>query len=72
MVKKHHIHLDVHVKALLEGRRGDWEVIAKDAGISYSWLSKFARNLIPNPGYVTLRRLAEYLEKTAPKQRIAR
>lgn len=55
------VSLDTEVKALLEGKRGEWPSIAVDAGVSYSWLSKFVRGQIENPGYATLRRLQMHL-----------
>src|SRR5687767_8837631 len=60
--------LDVHVKQLLDQRRGNWQAVAEGSGVSYSWLSKFARGTIDNPGYATLKRLAAYLESTGHKQ----
>jgi len=55
--------LDSKVRDLLLARKGDWQTVAKGANISYSWLSKFANNHIPNPGYVTLTKLLAYLTK---------
>lgn len=52
----------------LEARRGEWQDIAKESGVSYSWLSKFANGHIPNPGYATLCKLHEVLDKSQPKQ----
>lgn len=52
--------LDTQVKSLLEQRRGDWQAVAEGAGVSYSWLSKFANGHIENPGYATLKRLLQY------------
>ena len=49
--------LDIEIKAVLESRRGDWASIAKQAEVSYSWLSKFVNGHIPNTGYATLKRL---------------
>lgn len=51
------------VTALLNARRGEWQLIAADpaSGVSYSWLSKFVNGHIENPGYVTLRTLRDYL-----------
>lgn len=49
--------LDTQVRELLEKRRGDWPTIATASGVSYSWLSQFVRAKIPNPGYVTLKKL---------------
>lgn len=46
---------DIDVRAALERRRGDWKRIAKDSGVSYSWLSKFANHKIANPGFDTLK-----------------
>lgn len=51
------VSLDTELKSLLESKRGEWPSIAVDAGVSYSWLSKFVRGQIENPGYATLRRL---------------
>jgi transcriptional regulator with XRE-family HTH domain len=55
------ISLDTEVRAALEKRRGDWQQIATEAQVSYSWLSKFVNGHIDNPGYATLKRLHEYL-----------
>lgn len=49
--------LDHEVRALLESRRGTWPEIATRCGVSYSWISKFVRGRIPNPGYATLKLL---------------
>lgn len=49
--------LDAQLRAALESRRGDWQAIADQSGVSYSWLSKFANGHIPNPGYETLKKL---------------
>lgn len=53
--------LDERVRSALERRRGDWPRIAKEAAVSHSWLSKFVRREIDNPGYATLVRLDEFL-----------
>ena len=60
--------LDLEVRAMLDGRRGDWSRVAKEAGVSHSWISKFVCGRIPNPGYATLRNLRRYLggEQAAP------
>lgn len=49
--------LDVQIRQWLDLQRGQWQAIADTAGVSHSWLSKFARGLIPNPGYPGLLRL---------------
>lgn len=56
--------MDVEVRAALNARRGDWPVIAKSCDVSYSWISKFVRGHIQNPGYSTLRRLRAELVGT--------
>ena len=56
--------LDQIVLALLEARRGDWQAVSKESGVSYSWLSKFANGLISNPGFVTLTKLHDELTKS--------
>lgn len=59
--------LDLHVRALLNGRKGDWQAVAKGSGVSYSWLSKFSNGHIDNPGYATLVRLNDFLmQSSAP------
>jgi transcriptional regulator with XRE-family HTH domain len=55
--------LDVEVRAALEAKRGFWKQVAADTGVSYSWISQFVRNKIPNPGYATLVRLRDELAK---------
>ncbi len=58
--------LDIEVRRLLQARRGEWKRIAAEAGVSYSWISQFVRDLIPNPGFVTLRDLRAHLLSSAP------
>jgi len=55
------INLDSKVLSMLNAKKGDWQAISEAAGVSYSWLSKFANGHIPNPGYVTLRKLHDTL-----------
>lgn len=59
--------LDDKVRAALQRRRGEWPEVAKGAGVSHSWLSKFVRGEISNPGYATLRRLDGYLSPEPAK-----
>jgi transcriptional regulator with XRE-family HTH domain len=54
-------HLDREVQALIDKHRGQWKAIEAATGVSYSWLSKFARGKIHNPGYATLKRLHSIL-----------
>lgn len=55
--------LDETVKTILSSRRGEWPAIAKDAKVSYSWLSKFVNGHIPNPGLATLKKVYESVER---------
>lgn len=54
--------LDTVVRAALVRRKGDWQAIADESGVSYSWLSKFVNGHIDNPGFTTLKKLHAYLE----------
>ena len=54
--------LDQSVLRLLDARRGDWQAVAEQSGVSYSWLSKFANGHINNPGFGTLVKLANALD----------
>lgn len=53
--------LDQEIRNRLLARRGEWPAIATTSGISHSWISKFVRRQIPNPGYATLTRLGVVL-----------
>lgn len=57
--------LDEVVRDSLDAARGNWPAIGKDAasGVSHSWISKFVRRRIPNPGYRTLKDLHAYLRQ---------
>lgn len=55
--------------AQLRRRQGEWPDIAKAAGLSYSWLCKFAQNKIPNPGIESLAQLDKAL--AAPTEKAA-
>ena len=53
--------LDDKIRALLDKHRGNWLEIAKESGVSHSWISKFIGGHIHNPGYETLCKLQNYL-----------
>lgn len=53
--------LDQDIRSRLLARRGEWPAIAASSGVSHSWISKFVRGQIPNPGYTTLTRLGACL-----------
>lgn len=50
------------VRDLLRQHRGQWKKIAPSSGVSYSWLSKFARGHIEDPGYGMLHRVWMHLQ----------
>lgn len=49
--------LDDDVRAALKERRGEWKLIEEQSNVSHSWISKFVRGKIDNPGYATLKSL---------------
>jgi hypothetical protein len=55
---------------MLELDRGHWNETAAAAGVSHNWLSKFARDLIPNPGIDTVSRVWCYLDKKYPYHKV--
>jgi transcriptional regulator with XRE-family HTH domain len=58
--------LDEAVRQLLDLHRGQWQAVAEAADVSYSWLSKFSRRKITNPGFATLKRLHACLSGMPP------
>jgi len=58
------ISIDAHIRSNLNLRRGRWAELARQSGVSYSWLSKFARGLIENPGLRTLERLSAAMDES--------
>lgn len=38
------------VRSKLLARKGSWPAICEEAGVSYSWLTKYAQGKITNPG----------------------
>lgn len=53
------------VKAQLESRRSDWQRISKESEVSYSWIAKFVKGRIKNPGAGTLLKLQQRLSVPA-------
>ena len=41
--------------------KGTWPQMAKDCGVSYSWLCKFAKGEIPDASYKKVSRIASLL-----------
>ena len=49
----------------LQASRGHWPEIARNAGVSYSWIVKFANEKIPDPRIGSLERLQVALSSRA-------
>lgn len=49
-------------KALLDVRKGQWVEVAKEAGVGYEWLLKFAKGKINHPGFDKIAKLYTYLK----------
>lgn len=60
--------LDQQVKAALSARKGQWEEVATQTGVSYSWISKFMNGHIKNPGFATLKSLHSVLCVRKPRK----
>lgn len=52
----------------MRAQRGKMASIARGAGLTYSWLQKFADGRITNPTVRTLGKLIEYLDDTTRSQ----
>lgn len=48
----------------LKSSRGTWPDVARRAGVSYSWVVKFANDKIPDPRLGSLERLEQALSST--------
>lgn len=53
------------LKTQLIRKKGCWKAIARQSGMSYSWLSQFANDRIPNPGVRSLKKLEAALREAA-------
>lgn len=56
-----HVDTDA-LKARLIQQKGKWRAISDKSGMSYSWLSQFANDRIPNPGVRSLKQLEAALD----------
>ncbi|SSW67260.1 hypothetical protein AVE30378_02531 [Achromobacter veterisilvae] len=52
------------VRSQLLARKGSWPAICDRAGVSYSWLTKYAQGKITNPGSRQLEAVARCLESS--------
>lgn len=52
--------LITYVRNKVLEQRGDWPRLAKDLGVSYSWLQKFARDYPHDVGHRRIQQLAEH------------
>lgn len=53
--------LMAEVRALLDARRDEWERISEGSQVSLSWVQKFVRGGVANPGYLTLTDLRNFM-----------
>lgn len=56
------------VRRCLEERKGDWQEICDDLGISYHWLTKMAQKQIKDPGIAKVEQLHRYLTARFPRE----
>lgn len=54
------------IPALLLEKRGQWSAIARRAGVNFYTVQRIAKGKTPNPGYETLRKIANALENAQP------
>ena len=54
-----------YVMSELPKHEGKLTPIAKEAGVTYSWLRQVASGKIPNPGVIGVERVAKVLQKRA-------
>lgn len=50
-------------RSWLDRHRGEYWQIAHEAGLSYSWIIRFAAGDIVNPGVYTIRKLASAIKR---------
>ena len=49
----------------MQAHRGQWAAIARDAGLSYAWVTKFMAGSIPDPRLSTINKLRGALDRRA-------
>ena len=66
-----YMELLAQTRGMLAKCRGRWPEVAARSGLSYPWLPKFARGLVPNPGVLTLHYVHETLGAMLYEQQAA-
>ncbi|NMU88601.1 hypothetical protein HGQ98_01690 [Achromobacter ruhlandii] len=56
------------VRSQLLARKGSWPAICEKAGVSYSWLTKYAQGKITNPGSRQLEAVSRCLGEAGTQQ----
>lgn len=56
-------------RAQASAKRRELPTVARNSGLDYSWLSKFARGAIPGASYAMVARLAQfYMDREAQQE----
>jgi predicted transcriptional regulator len=48
-----------HLRDSMQRHKGDWVSLAREAGVSYAWVTKFMAGDIPDPRVSTVCKLTE-------------
>lgn len=46
-----------HLRSEMQRHKGDWVALAREAGVSYAWVTKFMAGDIPDPRVSTVNKL---------------
>jgi hypothetical protein len=60
-----------YVVGALAKRKGHWRAIGVASGVPYDTLSKIARGATPDPGVLTVERLAKHLRQRDDEEQLA-
>lgn len=53
----------------LKKSRGNWREVAKGSGVPYDTITKIAQGQSPNPGVLTVQKLADYFNPPKSRKR---
>jgi len=56
-----------HTRQAIHDRKGQWNRIARDTGLSFGWVRKFAVGQVENPGVLTLEKVRHWLASQEQK-----
>lgn len=63
--------LVAYVRSKVLARRGDWPRLAKELGVSYSWLAKFANDYPHDVGHRRLQQVAAHFQAAEQPESVA-